>query len=337
MAHSICNLRYRTQREIPVVLHNGSNYDYHFIINTLAKEFKGYSIDCLGENTEKYISFKVPLKKTNKNSKLTTYKLKFIDSMRFMNTSLSNLTDNLSEINKQECKRCKENCKYIIHKNDVLIYKCKKCHTRSYKSIDPLKKKFPNVYRFCNKDNNKFILLLRKGVYPYEYMDSWERFNEETIPPKKEFYSLLYLEDITDEDYKHANKVWSTFNIKNVGKYHDLYVQTDTLQLAEIFENFRKACNKKYQLDPAHFVSAPALAWQACLKKTDVKLELLTDIDMLLMFEQRIRAGISQAIHKYAKANNKYMKNYNKNIPSSYLMYLDANTYTAGQCVKSCL
>ena len=168
-------------------------------------------------------------------------------------------------------------------------------------------------------------------------MDSWERFNEETIPPKKEFYSLLYLEDITDKDYKHANKVWSTFNIKNLGKYHDLYVQTDTLQLAEIFENFRKACNKKYQLDPAHFVSAPALAWQACLKKTDVKLELLTDIDMLLMFEQRIRAGISQAIHKYAKANNKYMKNYNKNIPSSYLMYLDANTYTAGQCVKSCL
>ena len=84
-------------------------------------------------------------------------------------------------------------------------------------------------------------------------------------------------------------------------------------------------------------MSAPALAWQACLKKTDVKLELLTDIDMLLMFEQEIRAGISQAIHKYAKANNKYMKNYNKNIPSSYLMYLDDNTYTAGQCVKSCL
>ena len=139
-AHSICNLRYKTQREIPVVLHNGFNYDYHFIINTLAKEFKGYSIDCLGENTEKYISFKVPLKKTNKNSKLTTYKLKFIDSMRFMNTSLSNLTDNLSEINKQECKRCKENCKYIIYKNDLLMYKCKKCHTRSYKSIDPLKK-----------------------------------------------------------------------------------------------------------------------------------------------------------------------------------------------------
>ena len=128
--HSICNLRYKTQREIPVVLHNDSNYDYHFIINTLAKEFKGYSIECLGENTEEYISLKV----------LVTYKLKFIDSMRFMNTSLSNLTDNLSEINKQECKRCKENCKYIIYKNDLLMYKCKKCHTRSYKSIDPLKK-----------------------------------------------------------------------------------------------------------------------------------------------------------------------------------------------------
>ena len=150
-AHSICNLRYKTQREIPVLIHNGSSYDYHFIINALAKEFKGYSIDCLGENTEKYISFKVPLKKTNMNGKLVTYKLKFIDSMRFMNTSISNPTDNLSEINKQECKRCKENCKYIIHKNDVLIYKCKKCHTRSYKSIDPLKKRFLMYTNFVTK------------------------------------------------------------------------------------------------------------------------------------------------------------------------------------------
>ena len=99
-AHSIYNLRYKTQRGNPVVIHNGSSYEYHFIINALAKEFKGYSIDCLGENMEKYIPFTVPLNKTNMNGKLVTCKVKFIDSMRFMNTLLSNLIDNLSEINK---------------------------------------------------------------------------------------------------------------------------------------------------------------------------------------------------------------------------------------------
>ena len=166
-------------------------------------------------------------------------------------------------------------------------------------------------------------------------MDNWEKFNEETIPPKKEFYCNLNLEDIPDEDCKHDNKVWNTFNIKNLGEYHALYVQADTLQLAGIFENFKKTCNKKYQFGPAHFVSAPALAWQACLKKTEVKLELLTDIDMLLMFKQGIRGGVSQAIHKYAKANNKYMKSYNKDILSSYLMYLDANNlYGWAMCKK---
>ena len=184
-------------------------YDFHFIINELAKEFKG-NIDCIGENMEKYISFKVLLKKINENGKLITHKLKFIDSYRFMPTSLSNLTDNLSEINKKECKSCKErenisiNCKCINHKDNRLIYKCKRCNSKSYKSIDALKEEFPNTYRFCNKDLNKFILLLRKGVYPYEYMDSWERFDETELPQLSSFYSELNLEDISDEDYNHA-------------------------------------------------------------------------------------------------------------------------------------
>ena len=166
-------------------------------------------------------------------------------------------------------------------------------------------------------------------------MNSWERFNENTLPPKKEFYKKLDQRDISDEDYAHPKKVWSTFNIKNLGDYHDLYVQTDTLQLADIFENFRKMCLDIYRLDPAYFVSAPGLAWEACLKKTKVKLELLTHVDMLLMFEAGIRGGISQATHKYATANKKYMKNYNKNIPSSYLQYLDANNlYGRAMCKK---
>ena len=156
-------------------------------------------------------------------------------------------------------------------------------------------------------------------------MDSWERFNETLLPDKKVFYSELYLEDITDEDYVHASKVPKKFGLKNLGDYHDLYVQSDTLLLAEVFENFEKKCIEMFELNPAHFLSAPGLGWQACLKNAGVELELFTNIDMLLMVEKGIRGRMSQAIHRYAKANNKYMKNYNKNIKSSYLIYLDAN------------
>ena len=156
-------------------------------------------------------------------------------------------------------------------------------------------------------------------------MDSWEKFDETTLPPKEAFYSNLNLEDISDEDYAHAQKVWDVFEINNLGEYHDLYVQSDTLLLADVFENFRNKCLEIYELDPIYFVSAPGLAWQACLKKTEVKLELITDYDMLLMIEKGIRDGICQATYRYAKANNEYMKNYDKNNESSYIEYLDAN------------
>ena len=155
-------------------------------------------------------------------------------------------------------------------------------------------------------------MLLRKGIYPYEYMDSWEKFDETVLPPKKAFYSNLNLQNISDEYYVHVQKIWDVFNIKNPDEYHDLYVQSDTLLLADVYENFRNMCLEKYQLDLAYFVSALGLAWQACLKKTGVKLELLTDIDMLSMIEKGTRSGICETTHRYAKANNKYMKNYNK-------------------------
>ena len=156
---------------------------------------------------------------------------------------------------------------------------------------------------FCNGDLNIFILLLQKGVYPYKYMDSWGKFDETTLPSKEVFYSNLNLEDISDEDYAYAQKVLDVFKIKNLGEYHYLYVQSDTLLLSDIYENFRNMCLNIYELDPVYFVSAPGLAWQACLKKTGVKLELITDYDMLLMIEKRIRGGICQARHRYAKAN----------------------------------
>ena len=172
---------------------------------------------------------------------------------------------------------------------------------------------------------NKFILFLRKGVYPYEYMDSWERFNETSLPSKESFYSNLNMEDIDDIDYRHGNNVFNKFKLNNLGDYHDLYVQSYTLLLADVFENFRDMCLKEYELDLAHFLSLPGFAWQACLKKTNIELELLTDYDMLLMVEKGIRGGICHSIQRYAKANNKYMKSYNNNEDSSYIQYLDAN------------
>ena len=156
-------------------------------------------------------------------------------------------------------------------------------------------------------------------------MVSWERFNETSSPSKKEFYSNLSMEDIDEIDYRPGNNVFKSFKLENLGDYHDLYVKSDTLLLADVFENFRDMCIKEYELDPAHFVSLPGLTWQACLKKTNLKLELLTDYDMLLMVEKGIRGGICHSIHRYVKANNKYMQNYNNNEESSYIQYLDAN------------
>ena len=139
-------------------------------------------------------------------------------------------------------------------------------------------KRFANIYEFCNEDVNKFILLLRKGVYPYEYMDSWERFDE-TLPDKEAFYSNLHMEDITDVDHRHANRVCKAFKLKDLGQYN-FYVKRDTLQLSNVSETFRNMFIKVYELDPAHFLSAPELAWQPCLKKTEVELKLITNVDI---------------------------------------------------------
>ena len=319
-AHNICNLRYKIPKEIPIVFHNGSTYDYHFIIKQLVKEFDG-NFECLGENTEKYITFIVPIKKE------ITYKIKFIDSFRLMSTSLSKLVDNLSEgLHNNRCVDCKSYLDYMITRDEKLVFRCYSCK-KNYKKYfnKELIERFANIYKFCNGDLNKFILLLRKGVYPYEYIDNWERFDETSLPDKESFYSSLNVENIDDIDYRHGSNVSKKFKLKKLGEFHDLYVQSDTLLLADVFENFRNMCMKVYELDPAHFLSLPGLAWQARLKKTNVKLELLTDYDMLLMVEEGIRGGICHSIHRYAKANNKYMKNYNKNEESLYIRYLDAN------------
>ena len=168
-------------------------------------------------------------------------------------------------------------------------------------------------------------LLTRKGVYPYDYVSSLKVLSEKSLPPKDAFYSNLNDEDISDEDYQHAIRVWNTFGCKTLRDYHDLYLKSDVLLLADVFESFRKTCLHHYKLDPAHYYTSPGLAWDACLKETGQHLQLLHDYDMLMMFEKGIRGGISHISKRYGEANNKYMKSYNPDKESTFIQYLDAN------------
>ena len=284
-AHNSCNLKYKKPNFIPVVFHNLSGYDSHLFIKNLG--YTEGNIDCIPNNEEKYISFTkntVVGSYTNKEGKdkPIKHKIRFIDSFKFMSTSLDSLVDNLPD--------------------DAF-----------------------NNLEGCYK-GEKLSLVKRKGVYPYEYMDSLERFKVNKLPPKEAFYSRLTGEGISDKDYEHAKKVWEVFDMKTLQDYHDLYNVTDVLLLADVFENFRKICLNNYKLDPAHYFTAPGLAWDACLKITNVELELVSDIDMLLMIEEGIRGGVSMISNRYGKANNKYMgESFNEKEPSKYIQYLDAN------------
>ena len=195
-------------------------------------------------------------------------------------------------------------------------------------SLDKLVSNLPNdalTYTSEKFQDEELKLMSQKGVYPYDYMDSFEKFDEAQIPRKEDFYSILNDQHISDEDYNYARKVWNTFKIRNMGQYHDLYLKSDILLLADVFENFRKTCLEYYKLDPCHYLTSPGLSWDAMLKMTDIKLELMTDIDMFQFIEKGMRGGISYIANRYGKANNKYMKEYDEKAPSKYIMYLDAN------------
>ena len=184
-----------------------------------------------------------------------------------MSTSLSKLVNNLSEgLHNDRCIDCKSCLDYMTTKDEQLIFRCFRCKKNYKKDFNKeLIQRFANIYEFCNGVLNKFILLLRKGVYPYEYMDSWERFNETSLPDKEAFYSNLNIEDITHVDYTHAKVVFQNLINKYLG---DTLVQSDTLLLADVFEILETCALKYMNLILPIFLFAPGLAWQACLKKT---------------------------------------------------------------------
>ena len=282
-AHNKCNLMCKKPKVLPVIFHNLQGYDAHLFIKQLAR-LEG-KLTCIPSTEEKYISFSKTIKvgeykDCSGSSFEVNFEIRFLDSFKFLQTSLANLVSNLSP-------------------GDFINTK----HTF--------------------KSNTS--LLTRKGVYPYDYVSSLDKLSETQLPPKEEFYSRLNDEDISDEDYEHAINVWNTFGCKTIRDYHDLYLKSDVLLLADVFENFRKTCLKHYKLDPAHYYTSPGLAWDACLKTTGQHLQLLSDYNMLMMFERGIRGGITHISKRYAEANNKYMKNYNPGKESTFIQYLDAN------------
>ena len=287
-AHNSCNLKYRKPKSISVFFHNLSGYDSHLFIKKLGcSDNKKETIDCIPNNEEKYISF---------GKTLVT----------------GQYTNKKGEVKDKTFK--------IVFKDS---FKFMSSSLRALVKNLP-KDAFKNLLKYFTPEQAE--LLKQKGFYPYEYMDSIEKFNDPKLPTLKGFYSKLIGRGIKEKNYNHAWNVWNTFNMEIFKEYHELYNITDTLQLADVFENFRDICLKIYGLDPVYYFTAPGLAWDACLKMTGIELELLSDPDMLLMFEKGIRGGISIISNRYGEANNKYMqKGFNKNKPSKYLMYMDAN------------
>ena len=172
----------------------------------------------------------------------------------------------------------------------------------------------------------KYLKVVKeKDVYPYEYMDTFKKFNKSELPSKDKFFSSLKDEDISENEYSRAKHIWNTFNFKNLGEYHDLYLKTDVLLLCDVSEKFINTCLSYYVLDPCHYFSSPGLSWDAMLKMTKIELELINDIDMHLFIEKGMRGGISYIAKRYSKANNKYTKDYDNSEETTFIMYFDAN------------
>ena len=206
-------------------------------------------------------------------------------------------------------------------------------------SLDKLVSNLPKdnlIYTSKAFKSKRLNLMSQKGVYPYDFMDSFEKFNQIELPTKDQFNSILNDQHITDDEYNQANKVWNTFMIKTMGEYHDLYLVSDVLLLTDVFENFRKTCMQYYKLDPCHYFTSLGLSWDAMLKMTKIKLELMTDIHMFQFIEKAMHGGVSYITNRYGNANNKYMKEYDEKAPSKYIMYLDANNLY-GWAMSQCL
>ena len=257
---------------IPVICHNMRGYDGHLIIKNMKKDFASEKISIIANNKEKFLAFQIG-------------RIRFLDSLQFLNASLDALVNNLM----------KDGAHKFIH-------------TRRHFA-----------------DNEQFRRVTRKGCYPYEYVIGRERFAETRLPPIEAFYSKLYESNVSAEDYERAQDIWRVFGIENLQQYHDLYLMTDVLLLADVFENFREVSMKTYDLDATHYFTSPGLTLSACLKMTDIHLELFTHPDQLNLILRGIRGGVSQISNRYSRANVPGTPDYDPTLPNKYILYLDAN------------
>jgi hypothetical protein len=289
-------LRYK--KFIPVYIHNLKGYDAHLFVNSLFKY--GYqhkssdNISCIPNNEEKYISFSKNIKvgeyedyKTG-DIKNIMYEIRFIDTFAFMTSSLESLANNL----------------------------------RSSDDVNQLRKISKNTSDEY-KNDEQFLLMIQKGVYPYDYIDNFNRLYESYLPDINSFYSKLNDSKCDIIDYRHAQNVFNKFGCRSLLDYHNIYLKSDVLLLSDIWDNFRKVCYNNYGLDTCYYYTAPGLSFDAMLKHTKINLELLTDVNMFKMVESGIRGGISQISHRHVIANNKYMNNYD---PSKNKIYKDKKT-----------
>lgn len=295
-----CNMKFQYKPFLPVYIHNLKGYDAHLFVKSLFKHGykhsgRGENITCIPNNEERYISFSKSIKvdeyEKDGEMKPIMFEIRFLDTIAFMATSIETLAENLNK----DCK-----------------------------TIEDKRKVFKNVSKLFH-DDRQFELMIKKGVYPYDYIDSYSRLHETRLPQQKDFYSELYNSEISPEDYQHALHVWYTFDCKTLLDYHNLYLKIDVLLLADIWENFRAVCYNIYKLDCEYYYTAPSLSFDAMLKYTEINLELLTDLDMFEFVERGIRGGISQISKRHAVANNKYIAKYDTSKEDSYIVYLDAN------------
>ena len=290
-AHSMCNLNFCNRYfKIPVFFHNMKNYDGHLIIQNAEKLSNKKKIDVIAQNSEKFINIGFD-------------SLSVKDSFSFITASLEKLVSMTKYDNTDE----KERSKWVLRDNwqSNFRYSSKNDIIKTEKCLD---------------------LLTEKGVYPYDYMNAFDKFNDEQLPSKEQFYSRLTEEGITDDDYTKAKQIWKHFDIKNMGEYHDLYLKTDVLLLNDVFENLRDMCLSYYGLDPVYYYTLPNFAFDAMLKLTGIEIDLVYNQEMYEMIEAGLRGGMTQTTCKKVEANNKYMgSDYDKNKASSYINYLDAN------------
>lgn len=293
-----CNLKFRCKKFLPVYIHNLKGYDSHLFISGLCKY--GYqdnnilkeNVTCIPNNEERYISFsKQIVVDFTSDNKPITFEIRFLDTFAFMASSIDSLSENL----KSECKTNEDLRTVFKNSSDNF-------------SID-----------------DELKLMTEKGVYPYDYITSYDKFIERRLPHRKEFYSKLYNSECDENDYNKAINVWRVFKCKTLLDYHNIYLKSDVLLLSDIWDNFRNVCYKNYGLDCTYYYTAPGLSFDAMLKYTKITLELLTDYEQFEFVEKGIRGGISQISKRHAISNNKYMKNYDNNKDDSYIIYLDAN------------